>query len=188
MRFVRLGGADETKCRPAFDTFCTGDNLFTTTGANCFGDDDYQTARGLHHDECKKAASARVGVDCDLASAQICQSAESIYTNPFLSVCDEDGRNSLVVRQELIKRCQPLATKTPNCDMNDVFDVLNECDDRPFNTNCDDYGDAGQAYFTLREQRIIDCGTGFDDRCNGTQARLCVSSDNAEAAPLAPRL
>ena len=180
------GGDNETKCRPAFDTFCVGDNLFTTTGANCFGDDDYQTARGLHHDECKKAASARVGVDCDLASAQICQSAESIYTNPFLSVCDEDGRNSLVVRQELIKRCQPLATKTPNCDMNDVFDILNECDDRPFNTNCDDYGDAGQAYFTLREQRIIDCGTGFDDRCNGTQARLCVSSDNAEAAPLAP--
>ena len=43
------GGDNETKCRPAFDTFCVGDNLFTTTGANCFGDDDYQTARGLHH-------------------------------------------------------------------------------------------------------------------------------------------
>ena len=184
------GDQDENAlCRGAFDASCTGDLAFLTIGLACFGDSEYQDARNTHLAKCQKAMSARAGVDCRYTADQICQSAESIYTNPFLSVCDEGGRNSLVARQGLIKRCQPLATKTPNCEENAVYDILNECDDRPFNMNCDIYAGDGQAYASVRTDRVRDCGEAMVERgarCNGTQARLCVSSDTAEAAPLSP--
>ena len=47
----------------------------------------------------------------------------------------------------------------------------------------------GQAYASVRTDRVRDCGEAMVERgarCNGTQARLCVSSDTAEAAPLSP--
>ena len=186
---IRSNTDENALCRGALDANCTGDLAFLTTGLACFGDSEYQDARNTHLAKCQKAMSARAGVDCDFTADQICQSAESIYTNPFLSVCDEGGRNSLIARQGLIKRCQPLATKTPNCEENAVYDILNECDDRPFNTNCDIYAGDGQAYASVRTDRVRDCGEAMVERgarCNGTQARLCVSSDTAEAAPLSP--
>ena len=188
---IRSNTDENALCRGALDANCTGDLAFLTTGLACFGDSEYQDARNTHLAKCQKAMSARAGVDCDFTADQICQSAESIYTNPFLSVCDEGGRNSLIARQGLIKRCQPLATKTPNCEENAVYDILNECDDRPFNPNCDIYAGDGQAYASVRTDRVRDCGEAMVERgarCNGTQARLCVSSDTAEAAPPFPRL
>ena len=188
------GDADENaRCRGALDANCTGDLAFVVTGIACFGDSEYQDARNTHLAKCQKAMSARAGVDCDFTAIQICQSAESIYTNPFLSVCDEGGRNSLIARQGLILRCQRLDSPTraavanKSCQIVRAKMILDTCDASPFDTTCDIYSGENQAYFEGRAERVTACGTGraVVTNCDGTQALLCVSN-TAEAAPLAP--
>ena len=139
------GDQDENAlCRGAFDAACTGDLAFLTIGLACFGDSAYQDARNMHLAECQKAMSARAGVDCRYTADQICQSAESIYTNPFLSVCDEGDADSLVARQGLIKRCQLLDSPTraavanKSCQIVRAKMILDTCDATPFDTTCDD--------------------------------------------------
>ncbi|MCA8835762.1 MAG: hypothetical protein K8953_11835, partial [Proteobacteria bacterium] len=183
-------GAEDTRCRVAFDTFCVGDNLFTNTGANCLGDEGYKDDRDTHFAECRKAESARAPLtDCTIAFDQICQGGESIYTDPFVSLCKEGERDSLMARQAVIERCVQLtaneweAENNESCNTNGANTILSNCGEDPFSLECADYS---EAYAMVRTMRVADCGTGFEDRCDGTQARLCVSSDNAEAAPLSP--
>ncbi len=191
---VIRGDADENaRCRGAIDATCTGDLAFVVTGIACFGDSAYQTARDTHLAKCQKAMSARAGVECEFTAKKICQSAESIYTNPFLSVCDDGDADSLVARQGLIKRCQLLDSPTraavanKSCQIVRAKMILDTCDASPFDTTCDIYSGENQAYYEGRAERVTACGTGRERviNCDGTQARLCVSN-TAEAAPLAP--
>ena len=190
------GGAEDTKCRPAFDTFCTGDNLFAITGANCFGDNDYKTARDTHFAECKKAASARVGTDCTLAAAQICVGTESEYTDPFVTLCDEGSRDSLLARQAVILRCQPLSSArgaegNESCETIGANRVLDNCDNDPLAIDCVGYNESdGLAYFDARASRLSACAaeagpTNHQNTCTGAILVLCAIN-NPEAEPFAP--
>ena len=190
---IRSNTDENARCRGALDANCTGDLAFLTTGLACFGDSAYQDARNLHLAKCQKAMSARAGVECEFTAKKICQSAESIYTNPFLSVCNDGDADSLIARQGLIKRCQLLDSPTraavanKSCQIVSAKMILDTCDATPFDTTCDDYSGENQAYYEGRAERVTACGTGRERviNCDGTQARLCVSN-TAEAAPLAP--
>ncbi|MGU9962828.1 MAG: hypothetical protein ACNYPD_01845 [Candidatus Halichondribacter symbioticus] len=187
---IRGDEDEEALCRGAIDATCIGDKSFDTTGLECFNDSGYQTARNTHLANCQKAASARARVECEFTADQICQSTESIYTNPFLSVCDDGDADSLIARQTVITACQMLNTSQredqERCETNEAFEILNDCDDDPFLAKCNDYSGTEQAYFTPREQRITDCGLGTgENRCSGTLSTICTS-DTAKSAPFAP--
>ncbi len=187
---IRSMPDEEALCRSAFNAACTGDFAFLTTGLACFGDSAYQNARDTHLAKCQKVASARAGVDCQFTAKKICQSAESDYTNPFLSVCNDGVADSLIARQAVITACQKLTTlkraEQERCETSEANTILDQCDDDPFDIKCDDYSGTNQAYFTPREQRITDCGLGTsEDRCSGTLSTICTS-DTAKSAPFAP--
>ena len=190
------GGADETKCRGAINDFCTGDNLFATDGLACFGDNAYKSARDTHFAECKKATSARVGTDCTLASAQICVGTESEYTDPFVTLCDEGSRDSLLARQAVILRCQPLSSArgdkgNESCETIGANRVLDNCDNDPLAIDCVGYNESdGLAYFSARATRLNNCAaeegpTNHQNTCTGAILVLCANN-NPEVVPFSP--
>ncbi len=153
---IRADGTNNPICRGAVDNFCKGDNLFASaSGAgvfNCLSDTNagYNTARAAHAGLCDGDLASRNGVECGLATAEICTTLDGLQTNPWAPICSEGSADATAAQQSIIKTCFAKAAgvttaggrgenvATNVClraltddltENNDVVEILATCDD-----------------------------------------------------------
>ena len=186
---IRTDGTD-AYCRGAVDNFCKDDKLFATaTGTdmfNCLTDTNYNTARAAHAGLCDGDLASRNGVECGLATAEICTTLDGLQTNPWAPICSEGGASATSAQQMVINAClakgegtgtdqrgENVATNvcirtiddsaSPVAN-NDVVEILATCGADPRDAACDNFASiAGEGFTDAR-------ATAFAENCSAVSA------------------